>query len=126
MSSRSAERHYSDKNEQSQEDREKRDQEDRDFFAELTEEKIDELERTAHARSLEPFSQDEIARMMAALDDLDPPDDDGAPDPAPQEAAWLAEFKALARKHRPFSTVQVVEIVRVLFRANDPSAEAGR
>jgi hypothetical protein len=55
-------------------------------------------------------------------------DSDGfvTPDPAPQDAEWLADFKALGRKHRPFSSDQVVEIVRVLFRANEPADEAGK
>lgn len=126
MSSRSDKDYYSDKSEQSQEDRDKSEQEDRDFLAEFTEEKIDELQRAAHARSLEPLSEAEIAEMMAALDPSDPPDGVAAPDTVPQEAAWLADFRTLARKHRPFSTAQVVEIVRALHRANDSSIEAGQ
>jgi hypothetical protein len=126
MSSRSAEGHYSEKCEESQADREKREQEDLDFFAEFTEEKINELQRAAYARSLEPLSEAEIAEMMAALDAGDPPADGAMHVPAPQDAEWLADFKALARKHRPFSPAQVVEIVRTLHRANDPTIEAGQ
>ena len=126
MLSRSAEGHYSEKCEESQADREKREKEDRDFLAEFSEEKIDELQRAAYARSLEPLSEAEIAEMMVALDADDPPADGAVPVPAPQDAEWLADFKALARKHRPFSSDQVVEIVRVLYRANELAVEAGK
>lgn len=66
------------------------------------------------------------AEIMAALDADDAPADSAVPAPAPQDAEWLADFKALALKHRPFSSDQVVEIVRVLYRANDLAVEAER
>jgi hypothetical protein len=121
MSSPSGHDHYSDKSEQSQEDREKRDQEDCDFFAEFTEEKIHELQRTAYARSLEPMSEAEIAEMMASLDASDAPADGAAPDPAPQEADWLADFRELAQKHGPFSASQILQIVRELDSVDGPT-----
>jgi hypothetical protein len=123
MSSRSAEGHYSDKSEQSQEDREKSDQEDKDFFAELTEEKIHELQRTAYARSLEPLSEDEIAEMMAALDDSIGPDEVVAPASVAPVADWLTDLRELARKHGPFSAAQIQQIVREL---DAPGKEPGR
>lgn len=39
-------------------------QEERDFLAEFTEAKINELERTAYARSLEPLSEAEIKEIV--------------------------------------------------------------
>jgi hypothetical protein len=61
------------------------------------------------------------ADLMKALDS----EDFVASTPAPQEAEWLADFKALARKHGPFSTSQVMEIFRALNAGDDPAAEAG-
>jgi hypothetical protein len=128
MASRSAYDHCSDKSEQSQKDREKSDQEDRDFLAEFTEARIYELEREGLAREHDtgPVHPDEIAEMMAALGASDAPADGAAPDPAPQEAEWLADFRALARKHQPFSTVQMVQILRVLNAVEDVALEACR
>jgi hypothetical protein len=126
MSSRSTKTHYSKKSEEAQADLNKND-DDLDFLAEFTEARICELEREGLAREHDtgPMPPDEIAEMMAALDGYDPPPDGAAPVPVPQDAEWLADFKALARKHRPFSTAQVVEIVRALHRANDPAVDAG-
>jgi hypothetical protein len=61
------------------------------------------------------------ADLIKALDS-----DFVAPTPAPQDAEWLADFKALARKHRPFSTVQMVQILRVLNAVEDVALEACR
>jgi hypothetical protein len=66
------------------------------------------------------------AEIMAALDACDPPADVVASDPAPPEAQWLADFKAVARKHRPFSTAQIVKIFYMLNAVDDPAVEAGR
>ena len=46
------------------------------------------------------------------------------PTPAPLDADWLADFKAVARKHRPFSTTQMVQILRALNAVDDPTLEA--
>jgi hypothetical protein len=69
MSSRSAEGHYSDKSEQSQDDREKIDQ--------------DEVERTAYARSLEPLTLDV---------DIPPIDLLAAPPETEKDDDWLTEL----------------------------------
>jgi len=124
MSSRSTRSNYINKNEESQGDCEL-DEDDREFLAEFTPEKMHELERT-YAPSLEPCSAAEIAEMMAALGPSDPPTDGVAPSPAPQPDEWLADFRALARKHRPFSTNQMVEILRALNAVEDPAVEAGQ
>jgi hypothetical protein len=123
MASRSAQDHYSDKCEQSQDDHERTDQEERDFLAEFTLEKIHELERSAYEQSSEPWSAAEIAELMAALGPSD--SDVVAPASIPQDAEWLVDFKALARKHRPFSTTQMVQILRALNAVDDPAADAG-
>lgn len=123
MSSRSAKDYYSDKSEQSQEDREKSDQQERDFLAEFSEEKIDELQRAAYARRLEPLGDDEIAEMMADLDDSIGPDEVVAPDPVAPIADWLTDLRELAREHGPFSAAQILQIVREL---DAPGNEPGR
>jgi hypothetical protein len=127
MSSRSTTTHYGDKSEESQVDLNKND-DDLDFLAEFTEARLCELEREGLAREHDtgPVPPDEIAEMMAALDAYDPPADSAAPDPAPLDAEWLADFKALARKHRPFSTTQMVQILRALNAVDDPTLEAGQ
>jgi hypothetical protein len=63
------------------------------------------------------------AEVMAALDASD--SDFLAPVSNPQDAEWLADFKALARKHRPFSTTQMFEILRALNAVDDSAVEAG-
>jgi hypothetical protein len=126
MSSPSTKTHYSNKSEEAQAYLNKND-DDLDFLAEFTEARICELEREGLAREHDtgPMPPDEIAEMMAALDAYDPPDDVVAPNSVPQDAEWLADFRALARKHRPFSTTQMVEILRALNAADDPVVEAG-
>jgi hypothetical protein len=64
------------------------------------------------------------ADIMAALLPSEP--DVVAPDPAPQDAEWLADFKALTLKHRPFSTTQMVEILRALNAEDDAAVEASQ
>jgi hypothetical protein len=126
MSSRSTQSNYNIEKEESQDDREKLDEEDRAFLADFTPEKMHELERTAYARSLEPCSAAEVAEMMAALGPSDPPTDSVAPAPAPYNDEWLTDFRTLARKHRPFSTTQMVKILRALNAVDDPAVEAGQ
>jgi hypothetical protein len=126
MSSRSTKTHYSNKSEEAQAYLNKND-DDLDFLAEFTEADICELERQGLAREHDtgPMPPDEIAEMMAALGPSDPSTDGVAPTPARQPDEWLADFKALARKHRPFSMVQMVEILRALNAVDDPAVDAG-
>ncbi len=79
---------------------------------------LTELDMIPHAEA------ESDAAIMAALDPSEP--DVVAPDSVPQDTEWLADFKALARKHGPFSTSQVVEILRALNAEDDPAVEAGR
>jgi hypothetical protein len=64
------------------------------------------------------------AEMMAVLGPSDP--DVVAPVSVGQDAEWLADFKALAGKHRPFSTTQMVAILRALNAADEPAVEVSR
>lgn len=119
MASRSAQDHYSDKSEQSQDDRGGADvplakattvvTDDDDWLADL---------ETAPAHEVESD-----AEVMAALEAYDPRDDVAAPDPVAPVADWLADVRELARKHGPFAPWQIVEIIRTL---NAPADEASR
>jgi hypothetical protein len=51
------------------------------------------------------------AEIMAALDSYD---DLVAPDPVAPVADWLTDLRELARKHGPFSAVQILQMVREL------------
>jgi hypothetical protein len=63
------------------------------------------------------------ADIMAALDAAD---DIAAPDPVVPVADWLTDLRELARKHGPFSAVQILQIVRELDAVDDLAVEASR
>jgi hypothetical protein len=67
-----------------------------------------------------PIVEEPTEAMMAALDAVpnDGPDDPIVPAPL---ADWLVEVRALAQKHGPFATWQVVQIIRELGKVIDPA-----
>jgi hypothetical protein len=119
MASRSAQDHYSDKSEQSQDDRDAADVPLAEATTVVTEadDWLTDLDLTPAA---EAESDEEI---MAALDSDDPRDDVAAPDPIAPVADWLADVRELARKHGPFAPWQIVQIICAL---SAPTDEASR
>ena len=122
MASRSAQDHYSDKCEQSQDDR---DVDDAPLVDANAADPVDDnlLSELDMAPAAEACSDAEI---MAALDVIDPSDDVAAPEPVTPVADWLTDVQELARKHGPFAPWQIVQIICALNAIEDPTVEAGQ
>jgi hypothetical protein len=119
MASRSAQDHYSDKSEQSQDDRDAADVPlaEATTVATVDDDWLSDLDMTP---AIEAESDAEI---MAALDDIDPSEFVAASAPAVPVADWLTDVRELARKHGPFSAAQILQMVREL---DTPGDEATR
>ena len=118
MTSRSAQEHYSDKSEESQDDRDVADDRPADVIVAdpVDDDWLTDLDMTPHAEA------ESDAEIMAALDAIDP-DDVTTPDPIAPVDGWLTDLRELARKHGPFSAAQILQIVREL---DTPGNEASR
>ena len=118
MASRSAQDHYSDKSEQSQDDRDAAGVPLAEATTVVTDDDdwLSDLDMTP---ALEEASNEEIMRA------LDSPDDDTPHHPLPVTpvADWLTDVRELARKHGPFSAAQILQMVREL---DTPGDEATR
>jgi hypothetical protein len=120
MASRSAQDHYSDKSEQSQDDRDAADVPLAEATPVVTDDDdwLTDLDMTPREES--------DAEIMAALDAIpnDGPDDPPiAPEPA--MADWLTDVQELARKHGPFAPWQIVKIICALNAVDDTAVETG-
>jgi hypothetical protein len=122
MASRSAQDHYSDKSEQSQDDRELADVPLAGATTAVTDDDdlLTDLDLTpAH----EAVSDAEIMAALDAIPNDGPDDPPIAPEPA--TAGWLTDIRELARKHGPFAPWQIVQIICALNAGGDPAVETG-